>query len=243
VITLVLAILIAGLVPPVWNLPGLKLVQFPWRALLLVEFAAVTMLAIAPPRLRSFEGLGGALLAVFAYSVLLLMIGHTVSRTWAGQRETAAQIRLRYLDAPEYLPAGTRIVQGSGPDDVSFDLPKVPLASSTDAGAAIRASDLSNGGMIVRVASPQPTVISLHRFYFPNWQLRDGGGRIVPVERDPTQKIVTFRAPAGRSIFRLEPGTAPYEVPARIISLIAILACAAMAWVKRNERLTASPSG
>jgi hypothetical protein len=192
--------------------------------------------------MRNIETVGAGLLAVFAYCVLFLMIGHTVARTWDRQRQTAAEIRLRALDAPEYLPAGTRIVQGAGPDDVSFDLPKVPLASATDASATIGASQLSDGGMIVRVASPAPTMISLHRFYFPHWQVRDGEGRIVPIEPHPNEKVVTFSAPAGRSIFRLEPGTAPYERLARIISLIATLACATMIWLTRNERLTSRTS-
>jgi hypothetical protein len=242
-ITLMLAILVAGLVPPVWNLPGLKLVQFPWRALLLVEFAAVTMLAIAPPRLRSFEGLGGSLLAVFAYSVLLLMIGHTVARTWDGQKRTAAQIRLRALDAPEYLPAGTRIVQGSGPDDVSFDLPKVPLASARAADARISASEAIDGGMILRVTSPKPTIVSLHRFYFPHWRLRDGNGQLIPVKPPHArQKVVTFAAPAGRSIFRLEHGLAPNEILAQIVSLCAALALSVMLSLTWTRRIRTRPS-
>ena len=244
-ITLALAVLIAGLIPPVWDLPGLRLVQFPWRALLLVEFSAVTMLAIHPPKLRSVESLGGALLAVFAYSVLLLMTGHTVARTWTGQARTAAEIRLRYLDAPEYLPAGTKIVQGNGPDDVSFELPKVPLASATAAGATIGVSEALDGGMIVRVASPTSTTISLHRFYFPHWQVRDADGQLIQIKPHPRQKVVTFAAPAGRSTFRLEHGLAPNEMLARMLSLIAALACVVMlglTWTRSSRNRAAAPA-
>jgi hypothetical protein len=227
-ITLVLAILIAGLVPPVWTLPGLRLVQFPWRALLLVEFSTITMLAIHPPKLRSIETVVAALLAAFAYCVLFLMIGHTVARTIHGQARTAAEIRLHHLDAPEYLSAGTKIVQGTGPDDVSFDLPTVPAASARAAGAKVAVSDESDGGMVVRVDSPMPTTVSLHRFYFPHWRLRDSTGLVVPIGPDPRQKVVTFRAPAGLSTFRLQLGTAPYEALAQIASLIAALVCGLM---------------
>ena len=227
-IALVLAILIAGLVPPVWDLPGLRLVQFPWRALLLVEFSAITMLAIHPPKLRRIETVGAALLIVFAYCVLLLMIGHTVARTLHTQARTAAEIRLHHLDAPEYLPAGTKIVQGSGPDDVSFELPTLPVASASAAAVRISVSGESDGEMVVRVDGPTSTTVRLHRFYFPHWRIRDSRGQIVPSWPDPRQKVVTFNAPAGRSVFRLELGRAPNEALAQIASLIAALACGVM---------------
>jgi hypothetical protein len=242
-ISLLLAILIAGLVPPVWELPGLRLVQFPWRALLLIEFSVITMLAIHPPKLRSIETVAGALLAVFAYCVLLLMIDHTVARTLHGQARTAAEIRLHHLDAPEYLPAGTKIVQGAGPDDVSFELPTLAAASASAPAARVAASDESDGGMVVRVDSPTATTVMLHRFYFPHWRLLDSAGRAVPTAPDPRQKVVTFNAPAGRSTFRLELGTAPYETLAQMVSLIAALACGVMpclTWTAGRRNRTAN---
>jgi hypothetical protein len=228
IMTLVLAIVIAGLIPPVWGLPGLRLVQFPWRALLLVEFTGITMLAIQPPNPRSPAAVGGSLLAAFAYCVLLLMSGHTIERTWSGQKQTAAQIRSRYLDAPEYLPAGTKIVQGQGPDDVTFELPNLPVASATTKDATIKASNAVDGAMVLTVESPVATTVSLHRFYFPHWRLHDASGQTFPIKPDPRQKVVTFRAPAGRSAFRLDLGMAPHGVIARIVSLAGALALALM---------------
>ena len=38
-----------GLVPFVWDIPLMAKVQFPWRLLGLVEFAAITAIALAPP--------------------------------------------------------------------------------------------------------------------------------------------------------------------------------------------------
>ena len=45
-VTLCVVALVGGLIPAFWKLPGLSLVQFPWRALLIVEFATITMLAM-----------------------------------------------------------------------------------------------------------------------------------------------------------------------------------------------------
>jgi hypothetical protein len=209
-------------------LPGLRLVQFPWRALLLVEFSAITMLVLHPPKLRSIGTVAGVLLAAFAYCVLLLMIGHTVDRTLYAQARTAAEIRLHHLDAPEYLPAGTKIVQGTGPDDVSFELPTAAATSASAVAARISVSDESDGEMVVRVNSPRPTTVTLNRFYFPHWRVRDARGQIVPSWPDPRQKLVAFNAPAGRSVFYLELGTAPNEALAQIASLIAALGCGVM---------------
>src|SRR6185437_15937260 len=139
-----------------------------------------------------------------------------------------AEIRLHHLDAPEYLPAGTEIVQGSGPDDVSFELPSLPAASASAAAVKISVHGDSDGEMVVRVDGRTPTTVSLHRFYFPHWRIRNDRGDIVPSWPDPRRKVVTFNAPAGRSVFRLELGIAPNEALARIASLIAALGCAVM---------------
>ena len=120
-LTIFLTVIIAGVVPGVWHLPGLKLVQFPWRALLLVEFTTITMLTLHFPRLKSPMALCAAALLAFAYCVLALMIGHTTARTQKRQEQTAAEIRAGHLDAPEYLPAGTKIVQGQGPTTFGFN--------------------------------------------------------------------------------------------------------------------------
>lgn len=152
-LTALLVLVIAGAVPFVWKLPGLSLVQFPWRALVLVEFTTVTMLAIRAPSLRNFGAAAGLLFLAFAYCVLLMMAGHTLGRTLSGQVRTAAEIRSKYWDAPEYLPAGTRIVQGSGPDDVQFDVPRLPVASATEPHAKLTVSPAKDGGMTLDVNS------------------------------------------------------------------------------------------
>src|SRR5207302_65715 len=112
-LAVVLVILIAGVVPPIWKLPGLALVQFPWRALVLVEFSVVTALAITGPPLRKPLVLAGAASLAVAYSVLGMLMAHVIGRTWNEQASAATAIRRDYADAPEYLPAGTSIVQGN----------------------------------------------------------------------------------------------------------------------------------
>ena len=221
-LTMVLAVLIAGLVPLVWKAPGLVLVQFPWRMLPCVEFAAITTLAISFPRIINALTLAGIAFLGSACAVLALYIHYTVARTARDLEESTAAIRVYYRDAAEYLPAGTHIVLGAGPDENRVDLP-VAIALASAPGTAVRAVDLPNGGMKIAVDAPMPVRVKLRRFYFPHWRLTDANQRGVPIQPEPKQRVVTFDAPAGRSTFRLEPRTAPYERLGGWISLASLM--------------------
>ena len=221
-LTLIMVALIGGLVPPVWQLPGLRFVQFPWRALLLVEFSVVTMLSTAASRPKNSLFLPGVMALGVAYAVLGLIASHMIGRTWDHQRQTTAEIRSRYLDAPEYLPAGTRIEQGQGPDDVRFELPKLLSIARAANGAPVAATQANDGGLIVDVDSPAPTRLILRRSYFPHWQLHNAKGEAVPIVPEPRMKVVSFTVPAGRSRFTLEVGQAPYERAGELITWAAI---------------------
>jgi hypothetical protein len=238
-LTMLLVLLVAGAIPVVWKLPGLRLVQFPWRALLLCEVTTVTLIVIGAPPLRNVFVLAGIAALAFAYVALGLIAAHTVGRTSNGQQRAAAEIRADYWDAPEYLPAGTRIEQGAGPDDIRVVLPRRPLAAASDPRAKVGVSQMPDGGMTVAVSSTAPTQVSLRRFYFPHWQLLDSADHPVVIFADPRDRVVSFRAPAGRSAFRLVPGTAPYEMLGRIISILALIVLAgtiATLWFRNSTR-------
>jgi hypothetical protein len=236
-VTILVVVLVAGLIPPFWKLPGLALVQFPSRALLIVEFATITLLATTTWSLRNPAMLAGAIPVAFAYVAFGLMARHTIGRTATEQALTASQIRSAYLDAPEYLPAGVKVTEGVGPDDVEVELAKVPLAQASDPRARIAVSEAEDGGMTVRVDSPATTQIAVRRYYFPHWRVHDGGGRVIPVAPEPEERVVTFKAPAGKSVARLELGRAPNELLGRIVSLIGLVLLAIAAVVTRRERI------
>jgi hypothetical protein len=240
-LTVILVVLIAGAVPPLWQLPGLKLVQFPWRALVLVEFAAITTLASAAPQLRAPLVLAGAAALALAYSVFGMLVVHVLDRTWTGQASAAAEIRRDYADAPEYLPAGTKIVQGSGPSPKHIELPPLRVAQASDPRARLTVAEAKDGGISITVAAPAATAVTLPRFAFPHWEVRDESGRVVPIAPTPAGRLVSFEAPSGQSTFRLVPGPAPYQRTGETISLIALLLLGAVTLATR--RVTARVPG
>ncbi len=220
-LTLILVAVIAGLVPCIWKLPGLRFVQFPWRMLFIVEFAVVTMLPMGVSKPRNILVLAGLATLGFAYAVLGFIASHMIGRTWDHRPQIAAEIRSGFLDAPEYLPAGTRIEQGQGPDDVRIGLPRLPFVAAAENGARLAVSEGKDGGLAVKVDSPAPTRLTLRRSYFPHWQLHDGRGQVVPITPERRMRVVTFVVPAGASSFRLKVGPAPYERAGELITLAA----------------------
>ncbi len=88
---------VAGLVPGFWSLPLLIKVQFPWRALLLVEFGLATALA----RSRA-----APLLAALV-TIPALMLSTVFLQPGPGEGQAAlASLLARHPDVLEYLPRG-----------------------------------------------------------------------------------------------------------------------------------------
>ncbi|KAA9019582.1 integral membrane-like protein [Sphingobium limneticum] len=99
IIILITGLSSVGLIPLMWDMPLLSQVQFPWRLLAIVEFAAITALLTSRPSILT-TGLSAGLI-LFAY-------GHWTQMT---VRRFSRPIDLVMLsrdlpDAPEYLPAG-----------------------------------------------------------------------------------------------------------------------------------------
>lgn len=240
-LTMSLVLLIGGAVPALWDLPGLALVQFPWRALLIVDFACVTLLAISPPSFRNPWVIGGTAAAAYAYVVLALMASHTVGRTWHGGTQTAAEIRASFGDAPEYLPAGTRMADRPGPVDVDVTLPEHQAPSADPPDVRIASLSERDGGMTVAIDSAEPARVTLPRFYFPGWELLDGKGQPIPVEPAPGDRLVSFAAPAGHSTFHLRRGLAPTEKLAQGLSALGLLCLALLAAMTFRRRGSSRP--
>jgi hypothetical protein len=214
-----------GLVPWFWWLPFVAKVQFPWRLMAVVEFAAITGLCLAPWHVRSRTGLacfGAAIIALFpaAYEVLSQARGK-VEKSMTGS-ET-----LR--DGDEYLPAGYPWKLDQDSLEGMEDLPTI---SCTPTPAVCRAVEQGFGNLHIEVEGNAPATVVLRRFYFPAWRLDP----MLAITAD-AKKLVTFVAPAGRHAWHLERQTLPAEQWGQAISglsLILLLGATALGARRRD---------
>lgn len=179
---------------PIWDLAPLAKVQFPWRVLGIMEFAAVTALAVALPRP-----------SVCALVIILLMPAdvYLISKAWKWfliqESPRFEQMRASMQDAPEYLPRG-------------FDTSGVTGTQRSVDLAPYR--DLSRAAAIV---VDRPGQMTIGRSAFPIWRVtRDG--MAVPT-RGP---LLTFDAVPG--VYRIERVWLWQEVLGALISGLAVAA-------------------
>jgi hypothetical protein len=222
-------LLVSGAMPFLWNLPYLAQVQFPFRMMVIAEFALITGVAIATPPLRT--AFAGAAPLAFAAAVAGSMVASQTANALRSGGGHQAAARIDYRDAPEYLPPGVPVPLNAErvPDGLLIRIPGVPLASSPAPGAEVKAIALEEGGMEVDVDSPIPADLVVRRFHFPHWRVMDASGSAVRVRPSSPERLLSWRAPAGRSRFRVEPGAAPGEREGLAVSALALLLLGAWA--------------
>ena len=91
---------VAGLIPFFWDLPLIRSVQFPFRALPFAEFGLATALARVPPG-------GGRLAALLALPALALSTTFLLAPAPDGAPVAPAELA-RHPEVPENLPPGAR---------------------------------------------------------------------------------------------------------------------------------------
>lgn len=227
-LSLACLILIAGVVPWFWDLPLVGKVQFPWRLLMVVEFALVTALCLTPLaelRRRVVYVFAAAGVALVPAAILI------VSDARARIEFVARGGVLDRHDVKEYQPAGFPFA-GSRYADLGLEHVKETSAiSCTPAASTCRADNDRFGTMRVMVESAQPTSVVLRRFFFPVWQL-DTGVALGPSE---PLRLVSFVAPAGRSDARLTRAALPIERWGWAISGLSLVLLAALLVRARNS--------
>jgi hypothetical protein len=227
-LSLACLILIAGLLPWFWDLPLVGKVQFPWRLLMVVEFALLTALCLAP-----LGELRRAAVYVFAAAAVALVPGAVLI-------VTDAQVRIEFVwrtgildqrDVKEYQPAGYKFA-GSRYADLGLEqLKDTPAISCTPAAATCRADGERFGAMRLTVESTAPTSVLLRRFFFPAWQLDAS----LPLGPSEPLRLVSFTAPAGRTVARLDRTALPIERWAWTISGVSLLLLVVLLIGKRSS--------
>lgn len=224
VASLAIVLLVAGVPPAFWRLPPIAQVQFPWRLMVLLEFTVVTCVALAAPRVAKPLAFAALVPLSGALGLVALLSAQRLDASRLRSAADIATIRAIYRDAPEYLPAGWPLPVGADgiPNPSLVELPQVPLVQ---AGPGTRGSVqvMPDGGLIVEVDSASPTTIVARRFSHGSWGVTNEKGHLIRTRNTP-DFLVSWQAPAGRSLFRLSPGSPMMTAEGWLISGLSLLA-------------------
>jgi len=207
-ICLVCLALMVGLVPWFWELPLLLKVQFPWRLMVVAEFAAITALCLTP-----FGAVRPRVAYIFIAAAVALAPGAVLIVTDAAARIdfTWRSRPLDRHDVKEYQPRGYKQA-GSRYADLGLEpLKDVPAISCTPAARICRGENGRFGAMRITVDSDAPTKVVLRRFFFPAWQVDTGLGTGASLGPTEPLRLVSFQAPAGQTVARLDRVALPAE--------------------------------
>jgi hypothetical protein len=204
-VCLLCLLLIAGAVPWFWQVPLVAKVQFSWRLMIVVEFAVVTALCLAP-----WYGRSRATSFIFMAAILVLAPGLAEFGLAVRMFVKASLVEpYQPKDVREYLPAGfPRKPRADFITDLGLEpLEGTPTISCAPATKVCRADEDRFGELRIEVEGDAPTTVVLRRFFFPAWRL-DPAQPLVAT--DPL-RLVSFTAPAGRHVWRLQRGSLPAE--------------------------------
>jgi len=176
-------------------IPNLRVIQFPWRCLLVIALAYSVFVVIAVPRFRGKPWL---------YALALLMLIAGCNRAFQPQcdpAETPFMISnlyhtgYGYMGSDEYTPAG------GDNYEIKPDFPDYRLRTHDGAPALGARVSQFHGGIYrkqIVVDSPQPVELELRLMNYPAWRVEVNGRPVVPQSDDPTGRMV-IALPAGRS--------------------------------------------
>lgn len=201
---LVCVALIAGIVPWFWQLPFVAKVQFPWRLMIVVEFAGITMLCLMPwpTPSRAASSVLVVAIVVLVPGLAQLVMGITT------RAEASLAIAEAPLDLKQFLPA--RYPQKPDGSYAELSLGPVeglPTIACAPVPSLCRAVERPFGELAVEIDAREPTVVTLRRFAYPYWRLDPA----LPLAATEPLQLVSFTAPAGQHSYRLHHGSVRAE--------------------------------
>jgi hypothetical protein len=211
-------LLMSGLVPWFWEaVPLVWRTQFPWRLLMVVEFAMVTALCLMP-----WATLDRSARLVFAAAMIALvpaivaMVDGTVGRI---DLALNGEI-LPPQDVKEYLPAGYPQRSNTAFNDLGLEpLKELPPITCTPLPRLCRADQERFGAMRIEVESDEPIKVVVRRFFFPAWRVDP----TLPIAASEPLRLVSFVTTPGRHTYRLQRAALPQEEAGWGISGLSLL--------------------
>lgn len=230
--------LILYAVPWVWQGPlgaVLGKVQFPFRIVVGMEFAAITAVVMAAAAGRWLR-----LLVLVPLCLIPLEKGYRLQEqpialhlARNGDLDDDTRLRIARRRTPdEHLPQG---FDPAGPlftsDAAGFGgFDATPLARALAADARVSpAGQFQDGSFAVTVETPRPVRVVLRRFYYPTWEVglvRKGRDLAMKTEGHGVERLLSFEAQPGAHTYRVRIVRSPLEKVCDAISLMALLAAA-----------------
>ncbi len=232
---------------PLWYaIPTLRFMQFPWRFQILAGIGIAFLIGIGAKWIAELVArfrLSGATYAVSSIAFIALGIANLPVRTFP---LTDAQVNLLHSSDPDYVVAQmgwswTRefvpaTVQNADSVYAPVAQPNVPMP---DPARAVPTIQIVHDGLLaesLRVAAPQPLDISLHTFYFPEWQAYIDGA---PARTYPRGSLglVSVTVPPGDHTVSFQFQDTLFRTAANLISLLSALGV--FAWLVIAHRRAA----
>jgi hypothetical protein len=227
--------------PWVWQGPTgvvLSKVQFPFRLLVGMEFAAITAVVMAAAAGRWLRLLILLPLCLFPLKRGFVDLqGNSIRMHEYSNGDLTDEIRGRIANRrtpDEHLPAGfdvnSKLFAADSPTLSAFNA--LPLAAATSPDArVVNAGQFPDGSVAVVVQAARPTVVVLRKFYFPTWEVgRVQKGRDPVVADQPygPERLLSFTAEPGAHTYRIRIVRSTLEKVCDAISLMALLAALAL---------------
>ncbi len=230
---IVLVAIAAYAFPAVWHTPlqpMLGKVQFPFRMLVVVEFAVVTAVALSLTRKGWWRGLAFMAVAAGLWFPAVRMAWPMRAAALAYPTNADATIaeRIRHGRAPEeHLPADfnfdPKIVRQrvllDGFDGLPAIMPRGPGVT------VLAASEYPDGSLAASIAAERPALVAARRFHFPAWRaslVQPGDDPSLPVRACGVSRFACFEVRPGRHLYRLHIVRTPVERLGDGITLAAI---------------------
>jgi hypothetical protein len=217
----------------VWRVvPGLQLLQFPWRLNDVVCVAVAALLAMAlaqlSRRLRVSDCLavtvGVVLLVVWGEAYLHVWRQYDLQRHEMAQRDNVALaddtlrfVWLRWTPPELYTPKALAELGQRPPSEFVDSRDKAMVTSFADRDIEITTNSATGGPLLVR------------QFFYPGWTARDEAGEVLSVRPSQPEGLISIAVPSRAHHVHLTLPLGNVELASWLISVLSALVCVACA--------------
>lgn len=233
--------------PAVWHGPlalVLGKIQFPFRMLVMVEFALIATGALAFAHRPHLVLVLTALVAIAVSHPVRQALVPAIQRAalYPAVKDPTITERIRVGRLPEeHLPGDFFFDPAILTDRVYLSgYERLPLVRPINPAAKVlAATSYPDGSLAVRLDAPGPTRVAVRRFYFPAWRadlVQAGKDSSLATSSTGPSRILTFTALPGDHVYRLHIVRTPVETLGDGIALASLLVLVGIGFATRPRR-------